>query len=105
MMYHKRIDKDARCAACRGTGLKWGWWTLLLALPIEMLAEIFFMAVPLLILVLLLLLGFSVYSNSFTVLYYAITLSLAAVAGWYVLHWAYPKCPACGGKGRIEGKV
>lgn len=93
--------QGAKCVDCRGTGLRWGWWTILITLPIQVIIEGLIMALPWLVLIGLLVVGYSVYAQNFMFVFYMV----CAVAGFFLVHYGvkamFPACIKCGGKGRM----
>jgi hypothetical protein len=98
MLFHKRV-KRTKCSDCRGTGLRWGWWTILITLPLGMLLEVVLHLIPLIVLFILIVVGIAFYSNKFEILYYLITFCIAVPAIWYGTKLIFPRCRSCDGKG------
>jgi hypothetical protein len=98
----KEIRSAPRCGECRGTGLRWAWWTYLITLPLQMMIEVLSALLPFVILIGLLLAGLSVYSAKFTILFYFFCAVAAFILLYYGMKMVFPRCSECSGRGFIK---
>jgi hypothetical protein len=97
--------KGKKCESCRGSGFRWGWWTLVITLPLSILLDFLAQALPIAIFILLLLFGLSFYANTFIYLFYGVTAIFGLPLIWYGTKMIFPKCTKCNGLGQIAGDV
>jgi cytochrome b len=77
--------------------MRWGWWTLLITLPLQMLIDVTVQFLPWIIIAALLFIGISILSGEFMVLYYALVAVVAIPLVWFGCKACVPKCANCGG--------
>ncbi len=105
---HKRPEGARKCSRCKDTGLRWGWWTILVTYPLSILYDLviwlFFIAAAIFFFIAAL----NWDSISFqSIMYAAATITLIVIGSiliWLVPLWMFPKCFDCTGKGYKEGE-
>lgn len=93
-------DEQSRCSVCRGSGLRWGWLTVLIALPIGLVLDLLVELLPFAVILGLIVIGVSFYSSSFIFLYWILIGAVGAMFVWYGSKFLAPRCAICGGTGK-----
>jgi len=97
--------KGQKCAVCKGSGFRWGWWTLIITIPLQVLLDGLSQLLPFVILLLLFLCGLTYYTQTFTALFYALCLVVGVPLVWYGCKFIFPICSVCSGRGRVGNDV